>query len=137
MTHETPDAAETAFYAAFEALDLGAMAAVWDADAVCVHPGGPLLRGHQAVMQSWTEILGNAEPPRIGFDVLQRTVSGDLAVHLVEERIHPKGKSSTHAAAVIATNTYVRRDGGWKLLAHHASLPLMRKQAQRETAQLH
>lgn len=137
MSPATPDAAETAFYAAFESLDLESMGSIWDTDAVCVHPGGPLLRGHEAVMQSWTEILGAAEPPSIEFDIIQSTVSGDLAVHLVAERISPKGKSSLHAAAVIATNTYLRRDGGWKLLAHHASLPLMRKKAERTPAQLH
>lgn len=137
MSFETADAAETAFYAAFESLDLTTMDSLWAPSAICVHPGGPLLRGHDAVQQSWAEIFASADPPRIEFEVLHRTVSAELAVHVVEERIYANRSTSSKPAPVLATNTYVRRDGTWQMVAHHASLPLLRSAARREAAQLH
>ncbi|MCB1735081.1 MAG: nuclear transport factor 2 family protein [Gammaproteobacteria bacterium] len=137
MPIDTADDAETAFYAAFESLDLPALRALLDPTAVCVHPGGTLLQGTEAVLQSWAEIFASADPPRIEFQVVQRTWSGDLAVHLVEEHIYANGKTSAKPAPVLATNTYLRRDGSWKLLAHHASLPLMRRTAGHGTTKLH
>jgi ketosteroid isomerase-like protein len=123
-----PRHAEAAFYAAFGRRDLAAMTAIWSdsPQALCIHPGGPPLHGPEAILQSWTEILGNAAPPEVRYRELQQLLSGDLAIHIVEELIRPAG-SSDAATRVIATNVYQRAaDDGWRLLVHHASLPLMR-----------
>jgi hypothetical protein len=124
---DSPEAAEAAFYAAFAATDLGAMGRVWlDGErAVCVHPGGGLLMGKGAVMQSWSEILTGAAPPRIEYRLINRIEAADLRVHLVEERIQAGGDPAGTPNLVIATNVYTRGAAGWNLLAHHASLPLM------------
>jgi ketosteroid isomerase-like protein len=124
---ESPEAAEAAFYGAFAATDLGAMSQVWlEGDAaVCVHPGGALLVGKDAVMQSWSEILTGAAPPRIEYRLLNRIEAADLRVHLVEERIQAGADPAAAPALVIATNVYARRPEGWRLSLHHASLPLL------------
>jgi uncharacterized protein (TIGR02246 family) len=122
----SPDAVESAFYAAFAATDLDAMARVWvDEGAVCVHPGGAVLLGKEAVMQSWAEILTGATPPRIEHRLIQHITGSDLEIHLVEERIQPGGEAAATPSLVIATNVYARGDQGWRLRVHHASLPLM------------
>ena len=138
--HQTPDGAEAAFYAAFAATDLTAMDLVWQdgEDVVCVHPGGDLLRGKTAVMQSWVEILGGASPPRIDCRLLHRIVAPDLEIHLVEESIRASGDPDTTSNRVIATNVYARGASGWHLTVHHASLPLMAKRGTPDSGrQLH
>lgn len=122
----SPEDAEAAFYGAFAATDVAAMARVWlDEGAVCVHPGGVLLLGKDAVMQSWAEILSGATPPRIEHRLIRRITASDLQIHLVEERIQPGGETAATASRVIATNIYAKGPGGWQLQIHHASLPLM------------
>jgi len=127
----SPDAAEEAFYAAFAAADLRGMEVVWAyGDPVaCVHPGGDLLAGRQAVMQSWMDIFSGARPPTLDHRVVASFTDGNLTVHLVEERIRPSGRPTEEATRVLATNTYRREDDGWRIAAHHASLPMIRIRA--------
>src|SRR5579883_2287878 len=60
-------AANGAFYAAFNARDMDAMASIWAARApvACIHPGWNVLIGRDAVLDSWRGILSNPEQPRI------------------------------------------------------------------------
>jgi ketosteroid isomerase-like protein len=112
-------AANEAFYAAHEARDLPAMAAVWDhgEDVACVHPGWPILRGWPLVEESWRRIFSG--PGRNQFiltnDVV--VVVGDLAWVTLDENLMDVGGTGT----VAATNLYRRRDGGWALVLHHGS----------------
>jgi ketosteroid isomerase-like protein len=125
-SYESPDLAEAAYYRAFEHCDPTAMAAVWsgeDQDG-CIHPGGPLLQGSEAVQQSWQHIFSQASPPEVSYRVLQRQTSADLAVHMVEESIRPAGGSEP-PTRVMALNIYRRSDDGWHMTTHHASLPMM------------
>jgi uncharacterized protein (TIGR02246 family) len=123
-----PSTIEQAFYAAFARRDAEAMRRVWadDARAVCVHPGGPLLRGTEAILESWQDILSGVAPPEIQHRQIQQVRSGELAVHTVEELIRPADSDQT-PTKVIATNIYARTASGWRMLAHHASLPLVRQ----------
>ena len=124
MTYPDPLAAEEAFYAAFRALDLEQMRAVWtdSANASCIHPGGGLLQGTQAVLESWAEIFRESAPPRISHRLVQASTDDHLAVHTVQEDV---SSGSGRQAIVLATNIYGFIDGGWRMLAHHASLPLV------------
>jgi hypothetical protein len=135
-----PTAAETAFYAAFAAIDFELMDQVWASglEPLCVHPGGGLLQGRQAIMQSWMEIFSGAEPPRIEHRLIGRFESGDIAVHLVEELIQPKRRANRPPNRVLATNIYVREAGSWRMVEHHASLPLVeRDSTDTDNRQLH
>lgn len=143
MTRIFTDSSESeeAFYEAFARLDLNGMNAVWAdlSETFCIHPGGPLLQGKAAVIESWREILSSAEPPSIRYRTLQRFEVGTLAVHLVEELIAPSGRGRSEPTRVLATNVYRPIEGSWRLLAHHASLPLVasRDAAEAEAVRLH
>lgn len=119
----TSDAAEAAFYTAFADCDYTAMDAVWASEGgICIHPGSPVLFGRDVVMRSWANILVHSEPPTIRIKLVSRTVSEELAVHVVEEHIAPADSDSAAAAVVQATNVYRREADGWRLLEHHASI---------------
>jgi uncharacterized protein (TIGR02246 family) len=122
----TPEAAQDAFYAAFAATDLAAMAEVWgeETESLCIHPGGGPLKGKAAVMESWVEIFSAAQPPSVEVEPLTGMTSGDLAVRVLVELIRPNGRPAEAASRVLATNVFQRRDGSWRLIEHHASLSL-------------
>ena len=121
------EAANAEFYAAFEALDLDRMAAVWAEDdgIGCVHAGWPMLRGRTAVLRSWALIMANT--PYIQFVLTDVAVQefGDQAVVTCGENILTADDESEvgflAAGSVVATNLFVRRDGEWRLWLHHGS----------------
>ena len=112
-------AAIRAFYDAHEARDLDAMRAVWahTDDAVCTHPGWPILRTWPVVEESWRRIF--AGPGRTQFiltnDVV--TVQGDVAWVTLDENL----VDGAAAGTIAATNVFARRDDGWRLVLHHGS----------------
>lgn len=129
MPYPDPAAAEAAFYAAFSALDLAGMTAVWanSPETSCIHPGGGLLRGTPTILASWAGIFTGSEPPQIRHRVLQASSDRRLAVHTVEEAVN--SGAGKRRAVILATNVYIHAGDGWRLLAHHASLPLVDKGA--------
>lgn len=136
----TPAAAEAAFYAAFSDRDIDTMTAVWaeGVRSLCIHPGSGLLRGRDAVMQSWVEIFAGAEPPTVEYRLLESLEAADLVVHLVEELVRPSSRPAETANRIVATNVYVHDRDSWRLAEHHASLPLMtRHDSARGERQLH
>lgn len=139
MAFPSPDAAEQAFYRAFARLDVAAMHDVWSADdpVCCVHPGGPLLQGREAVLQSWAEILAGAQAPRLEWERLSAVTGGDLAVHVTAEDIESGDRAAARSARVVATNVFRRGPAGWVLVQHHASLPVMRQTRAQRGPSLH
>lgn len=119
---DSPEAAERAFYAAFEALDLDAMRRIWsaDSDCICVHPGGPRLRGYAEIMASWEQILGSGQRLRFKRRELAPFVGTDLAVHMLLEEVESVGGRGVRGR-VIATNAYRLEAGQWRMVLHHAS----------------
>lgn len=115
-------AANLAFYAAHEARDLEAMAAVWDHGerSICVHPGWPILRGWTAIEDSWRRIFGG--PGRNQFILTNDSivVEGPVAWVTLDENLVDAGSTGT----IAATNVFVRTDDAWRLVAHHGS-PVM------------
>lgn len=137
---DTPEAAEAAFYAAFSTLDVALMSTVWaDGEGVlCIHPGGGLLQGKHAVIQSWTEIFSGGEPPRIEHRYIDGYGVEGLEVRVVEERIRPRGRPPGAANRVLATNVYRNTGGSWRMVEHHASLPLVDEEDEsRDEKRLH
>ncbi len=125
-TAESLIEANAAFYRAFEALDMAAMEAVWEASdrLFCVHPGWQALHGREAVLGSWRTILNNTA--QIGFDLtaVRAEVWGDLGVLTLYDNRQSKVGEQQHAATAISTNMFAFHgdQGGWKLFHHHASL---------------
>jgi uncharacterized protein (TIGR02246 family) len=112
--------AEAAFYRAFERRDLDAMMAVWadEASIVCVHPGGPMLIGREAVRASWEQILGGGAMSFVVQEV-RREIRDRLAVHVVQE--HIRAGDERPGPPVLVTNVYRLTDHGWRMILHHAS----------------
>lgn len=118
----TAQDAEAAFYQALEHGDYETMAAVWaeDEDVLCVHPGGPRLRGTDEVLAQWKRIFEGGQ--RLQVQVTQQVVIAGMmvAVHSVQENIVIEGEGPA-PHPVVATNVYQRIGPGWRMVAHHAS----------------
>ena len=118
----TAEAAETAFYRAFMQRDIEAMMAVWaeDDDISCVHPQGARLAGVDAVRASWQAIFNHNAQFEFTIAALESFHDATLAVHVVHEHISVGGNVPAQSP-VTATNVYRLRDGGWRMVVHHAS----------------
>lgn len=125
MTETPADLAEanTRFYRAFEALDLGQMEKVWShGDHVkCVHPGWPLLTGWDAVRASWEAIFANTAEIRFTIADMQPTVQGALGWITCTENILSQVRGRLSVTSVLATNIFEHGPDGWRLIHHHAS----------------
>ena len=107
-------AANESFYAAFAGGDVGAMDVVWARahPVTCIHPGWNVLSGREAVMESWEAILSNPEQPRIVAGGAQVQVLGEVAIVTCRELVAGN--------PLAATNIFVREDGRWRMVHHHA-----------------
>lgn len=105
-----------AFYQAFNARDMALMEQLWAerVPVACIHPGWPPLEGRDAVLRSWRSILGNAAQPQIRMQEPRVFFAGEVAFVICYEQVGGQ--------YLIATNIFVREDGGWRL-AHHQSGP--------------
>lgn len=117
-------AANARFYEAFEAADLDAMSAAWEhaTDVLCTHPGWPTLRGWAQVSSSWFAIFRNPQRLQVILTSPSVTVVGDAAWVAVDENLLDGGPGQT----VSALNVFRRRDGRWRVVAHHGS-PVLRR----------
>jgi ketosteroid isomerase-like protein len=117
------EAANSEFYAAFEAVDLDRMHAVWDddEDVTCVHPGWPLLRGRGRVMRSWALIFANTPYIQFFLTDVHVQVTDEIAVVTCCESILTSVGDSEGDATVVATNVFRLREDGWRLVVHHGS----------------
>ena len=77
----------------------------------CSHPGGMMLIGREAVMQSWHQILAH-DPPAIWPEEQQAVVRGSSAFVLTIER--------AEGAELMATNGFVLEGGFWRMINHQA-----------------
>jgi hypothetical protein len=128
-------AANAAFYAAFTARDLTAMQRVWSRTLpiTCIHPGWDALNGWQAVMDSWTAILGNNAAPRIRVRGARAQLFGGAALVVCYELL-PE-------AILIATNGFVQESGDWRMVHHQAgptaALPALEPEPEQGPSRLH
>ncbi|MCB1876921.1 MAG: nuclear transport factor 2 family protein [Chromatiales bacterium] len=122
---ETPQDTEDAFYDAFEAGDLGAMQAAWEnsEDIACIHPVSPVLRGPAAVMDAWKQIFEAGAGMSIEVHHHHWIEQGELAIHIVEERISQSADPRRPPVSVLASNVYRLGTQGWLMVLHHASPP--------------
>ena len=124
---EAAKAVNAALYEAFETADVERMEAVWDdADpesVVCVHPGWPALRGRRQVLRSWSAVMATTEYVQVVLSDVHVSVEGDTAVVTCTENVLTS-VTDMHGGAIVATNVFRRRPGGWRLAVHHGS-PVM------------
>ncbi|MEJ2214049.1 MAG: nuclear transport factor 2 family protein [Gammaproteobacteria bacterium] len=134
FTHSAEEA-ESAFYAAFEHLDIELMRAIWmkTDDIFCIHPGGPIQTGYETVLKQWSFILNDHQSPEINYKVISTLQSEDSSIHLVEETIG----SDENQVKILASNTYFKTEQGWRLFSHHASLPPSPKKSESKNQVIH
>ncbi len=129
---EAVEAANAAFYHAFETGDLDAMRALWldDPGTLCVHPGALPVRGSGAIDRSWAVVM--ATTPYIQFILTDVVVSvrGEVASVTCTENVltgdERTGPQAFGGARAVATNVFVREPApaagtGWRLWVHHSS----------------
>lgn len=107
--------ANEAFYAAFAAADMQAMAETWsDRNPVSVvHPGAPAIFGRDAVLRSWHEILDGSARFDIAMADPQVSVIGASGLVVCHETV---GRHS-----LIATNLFLREGMQWRMVHHHSA----------------
>ncbi len=122
MSFSTPEAAEAAFYAAFEARSLDAMMAVWSEDdrIACVHPLSAPLNGRAAVAAGWRSMFEAAGKFRVQVDPAHEMREAGQVIRIVREYLII-GQETEPRPPILATNVYHREDGGWRMVLHHAS----------------
>lgn len=122
MTFSSPEAAEAAFYSAFEARDLDAMMTTWGSSEsiVCIHPLAAPLNGRGPVAAGWKSIFEAAEQFQIQVELAHDTREAGLAIRVVREYLSI-GQDAEPRPPILATNVYQQAEDGWHLVLHHAS----------------
>jgi len=122
MIFSTPEAAEAAFYAAFETRNLDAMMAVWaDDDSIaCIHPLSAPLDGRAAVSAGWRSMFEAAGQFRIQVEIAHEIREATRAVRIVREYL-VIGQEAGPRPPILATNLFRKEGEGWNLVLHHAS----------------
>lgn len=123
-------AANDAFYAGVEALDLDAVAAVWQhsEDVACVHPGAELISGWSRVRRSWAAIFAATSYLQFIVTDVRAVVDGTAGIVTCTENILSDAGHENHlgTAKAVATNVFSRDGNGrWLMVLHHAS-PVLR-----------
>lgn len=116
-------AANEAFYDALTNRDLPAMERLWfPADwAECLHPGGVALRGWDSVRDSWAMLFTAASAVMVAATDVRVHLLGDIAWVSCTERMASTVDGHMTTSAAYATNIFVRHDGEWRVVLHHAS----------------
>ncbi len=115
--------ANRSFYEAFQSLDVEKMEKVWarDPSIICIHPGWRKLSGWGPIMSSWERIFENVFEMKFELGDTNVSISGDLAVVVVEEDLTQRGYDGISRSQVIATNVYERIGDAWFMVMHHGS----------------
>jgi ketosteroid isomerase-like protein len=118
----TPEAAESAFYAAFEARSLDAMMAVWSSgDGIaCIHPLAAPLNGRAAVAAGWRSMFEAAGQFRVQIETAHEMREAGQVIRIVREYLII-GQETEPRPPILATNVYRTEAGGWRMVLHHAS----------------
>jgi ketosteroid isomerase-like protein len=121
-TFPTPEAAEAAFYAAFDARSLDAMMAVWAGDdrIACIHPMAAPLNGRAAVAAGWHSMFEAAGQFRVQVELAQEMRETDQVIRIVREYLII-GQETEPRPPILATNVFRKEAGGWRMVLHHAS----------------
>jgi ketosteroid isomerase-like protein len=122
MIFPTPEAAEAAFYSAFETRNLEAMMAVWaeDDSIACIHPLSAPLDGRAAVAAGWRSMFEAAGQFRIQVEIAHEIREAGRVIRIVREYLLI-GQETEPRPPILATNLYRKEGEGWNLVLHHAS----------------
>lgn len=115
--------ANEGFYRAFESLDVREMEKVWATgdNIQCGHPGWRVLRGWNAVMESWRCIFENSPAIRFILTDLSIEIRGALAWVTLYENLNSSVEGENLSATILTTNIFEKSSGGWRMVHHHGS----------------
>jgi len=122
-------ALEDRFAAAVRAKDVDAIMRVYSpADGLTVFDVVPprAYVGMAAYRQDWQTVVGGTSGP-INFMIsdLKIEASGDMAYsHSIQTMAWTGGKGDAHSFAVRVTDVYRKRDGAWRIVHEHVSVPV-------------
>lgn len=107
-------AANAAFYAAFNARDVAAMAALLagGTPVACIHPGWLPLIGREAVLEAWRALFAGPPAPQLVCENPVGLPMGEAGLVICLERMDQ--------TVLAAANLFVREDGQWRLVHHQA-----------------
>lgn len=114
--------ANKSFYRSFHAKSIKGMSCLWlHSDYVkCIHPGGELLSGYEAIMESWRSVLSWRQNLEFDLQEERARVFGNMAWVTVKVFIN------SSAEPLFTTNVYEFHDGQWYMVHHHSSPQLVR-----------
>ena len=112
---------------AFRAKDLDGIMAIYDPDVVAYDITPPLrYEGAAAYRKSWQQFLETYDGPlEMEIRDLKLSFSGAVAVTYNLERFSGKLKGGEHSEIwVRVTDVYSKKDGKWRIVHEHASVPV-------------
>jgi len=111
------------FYDAFNKQDLGMMRGVWQDNihARCIHPGWPVLKGYDEIMQSWEDIFHHNQHMEIKVSDADVMIQENFAWVSCQENLFSIKMTGVQSSKVHATNLFQRVGGDWKMIHHHAA----------------
>jgi len=112
-----------AFYDAFNKQDIALMRAVWHDDLTtqCIHPGWPVLKGYQEIMQSWEDIFHHNQHMEIKVYDADVVIRDDFAWVSCQENLFSIKMTGVQSTKVHSTNLFVKVGEEWKMILHHAA----------------
>ena len=120
-------ATNQAFYDAFSHRNMGEMNRLWwqGSTSLCVHPGGRIIMGWEAIQASWESIFRNTDSLEIDPEIIKVEIDLALAYVIVRETVLQSSRGRSLKAQSIATNIFQKMAQKWYLVSHHGS-PIMR-----------
>lgn len=111
------------FYRALGTRDLQLMDNVWvrESRAGCVHPGWIMLKGWDALRQSWENVFNPEDQLDVELANVTVEVRGNVAWVTCIQKLIYKSRIPLSVNISQSTNIFERRDSGWLMALHHAS----------------
>jgi uncharacterized protein (TIGR02246 family) len=111
------------FYQALGTRDLDLMGTVFvhDERAGCTHPGWLMLRGWEAIRQSWENVFDPEDQLQIKLHNVTVDITGDAAcVTCIQELTYIR-RDPVMMNVSVSTNIFEKTESGWLMVIHHAS----------------
>ena len=125
MNREEQDVAKANenFYRAFESRDVSEMEKLWAAgdNIQCGHPGWRILRGWNAVIESWRCIFEDTLAIRFNLTDVSIEIRGAIAWVTLYENLNSSVEGQNLSATILTTNIFEKSSGGWRMILHHGS----------------
>ena len=113
----------TRFYQALGTRDLELMGTVFvhDDRAGCMHPGWIMLKGWEAIRQSWENVFDPEDQLEIKLHNLSVEIEDDAAwVTCIQELTYIK-RDPVVMNVSVSTNIFEKNQDGWQMVIHQAS----------------